>query len=94
MQYINKNTGKVAAHLNYGTHPGTWEIRPHYSNRYRVLKKGDTITALDLNVSTGMIEVGKTLPGYNKVIESIEHIVEDDGSPNGREFFEVACYLK
>ena len=37
-----------------------------------------------------MIEVGNKLPGYNKVIESIEHVVED----NGNEFFEVACYLK
>ena len=90
MQYINKNTGECAANLNYGTHPGTWEIRPHYSNRYRVLKKGSTITALDLNVGAGMIEVGKTLPGYNKVIEHIEHVVEDDGN----EFFEVTCYLK
>ena len=92
MQYINKNTGECAANLNFGTHPGTWEIRPHYSNRYRVLKEGDTIVALDLNMmgSTGMIEVGNMLPGYNKVIESIEHVVED----NGNEFFEVACYLK
>ena len=90
MQYINKNTGECAANLNYGTHPGTWEIRPHYSNRYRVLKKGNTIEALDLNMSTGMIKVGNKLPGYNKVIASIEHVVED----NGNEFFEVACYLK
>ena len=94
MQYINKNTGECAANLNYGTHPGTWEIRPHYSNRYRVLKKGNTITALDLNIGSGMIEVGKTLPGYNKVIESIEQVVEDDGTDEGREFFEVTCYLK
>ncbi len=90
MQYINKNTGKVAAHLNFGTHPNTWEIYPASDNRYRVLKKGDTITALDLNVGAGMIEVGKTLPGYNKVIEHIEHVVEDDGN----EFFEVTCYVK
>ena len=89
MQYINKNTGECAASLNYGTHPGTWEIRPHYSNRYRVLKKGNTITALDLNAGSGMIEVGKKLPGYNKVIESIEHYVTEHG-----EHFEVACYLK
>jgi len=92
MQYINKNTGECAANLNFGTHSGTWELRPHYSNRYRVLKKGDTIVALDLNMmgSTGMVEVGNMLPGYNKVIESIEHVVED----NGDEFFEVTCYLK
>ena len=89
MQYINKNTGECAANLNYGTHPGTWEIYPHYSNRYRVLKKGNTITALDLNAGSGMIEVGKKLPGYNKVIESIEHYVTEHG-----EHFEVACYLK
>ena len=89
MQYINKNTGECAANLNYGTHPGTWEIRPYYSNRYRVLKKGNTITALDLNAGSGMIEVGKKLPGYNKVIESIEHYVTEHG-----EHFEVACYLK
>ena len=94
MQYINKNTGECAANLNYGTHPGTREICPHYSNRYRVLKKGNTITALDLNIGSGMIEVGKMLPGYNKVIESIEHVVEDDGTDEGREFFEVTCYLK
>ena len=90
MQYINKNTGECAANLNFGTHPGTWEIYPHYSNRYRVLKKGNTITALDLNVGSGMIEVGKKLPGYNKVIESIEHYVTE---PYG-EHFEVTCYLK
>ena len=90
MQYINKNTGECAANLNYGTHPGTWEIRPHYSNRYRVLKKGNTIEAIDLNMSTGMIKVGNKLPGYNKVIEHIEHVVEDIGN----EFCEVACYLK
>ena len=89
MQYINKNTGECAANLNYGTHPGTWEIYPHHSNRYRVLKKGNTITALDLNAGSGMIEVGKPLPGYNKVIESIEHYVTEHG-----EHFEVACYLK
>ena len=89
MQYINKNTGECAANLNYGTHPGTWEIYPHYSNRYRVLKKGNTITALDLNAGSGMIEVGKKLPGYNKVIESIEHYVTEHG-----EHFEVTCYLK
>ena len=90
MQYINKNTGKVAAHLNFGTHPNTWEIYPASDNRYRVLKKGDTITALDLNVGSGMIEVGKKLPGYNKVIESIEHYITE---PYG-EHFEVTCYLK
>ena len=89
MQYINKNTGECAANLNYGTHPGTWEIYPHYSNRYRVLKKGNTITALDLNVGSGMIGVGKKLPGYNKVIESIEHYVTEHG-----EHFEVTCYVK
>jgi hypothetical protein len=90
MQYINKNTGQVAASLNYGTHPNTWEVYPANDNRYRVLKEGNTIVALDLNVGVGMIEVGKTLPGYNKVIEHIEHVVEDDGN----EFFEVTCYLK
>ena len=90
MQYINKNTGECAANLNYGTHPGTREIRPHYSNRYRVLKKGNTIEALDLNMSTGMIKVGNKLPGYNKVIDHIAHVVED----NGYEFFEVTSYLK
>ena len=92
MQYINKNTGKVAAHLNFGTHPNTWEIYPASDNRYRVLKKGDTITALDLNVGSGMIEVGKKLPGYNKVIESIEHCVTWE--PGYGEHFEVTCYLK
>jgi len=89
MQYINKNTGEVAANLNYGTHPGTWEVYPTYNNRYRVLKKGNTIEAIDLNVGSGMIEVGKPLPGYNKIVESIEHVVTSD-----TEFFEVACYLK
>ena len=90
MNYINKNTGEVAANLNYGTHPNTWEVYPTYNNRYRVLKSGNTIEAIDLNIGSGLIEVGKLLPGYNKVIESIEHVVED----NGNEFFEVACYLK
>jgi hypothetical protein len=86
MQYINKNTGQVAASLNYGTHPNTWEVYPADDNRYRVLKEGNTIVALDLNVGAGMIEVGKTLPGYNRVIQSIEHVVKLD-----YEFFEVAC---
>jgi len=94
MQYINKNTGKCAANLNYGTHHGIWEIHPHYNNRYRVVTDSysDKIVALDLNMSVGMIEVGEKLPGYNKVIESIERIVKDDGSPDGREFFEVTCH--
>ena len=85
MQYINKNTGECAANLNYGTHPGTWEIRPHYSNRYRVLKKGNTIEAIDLNIGSGMIEVGKMLPGYNKVIE-ITHV-----EGKFEDYFEVFC---
>lgn len=87
MQYFNKNTGKVAAHLNFGTYPNTWEIYPSTDNRYRVLKDGDTIVALDLNVGSGMIEVGKKLPGYNKVIREIEHFVTE---PYG-EHFEVIC---
>ena len=90
MQYINKNTGECAANLNYGTHPGTWEIRPHYSNRYRVLKKGNTITALDLNVGAGMIEVGKKLPGYNTEVRRITpNEVDIDGQWNG---FMVECF--
>ena len=86
MSYINKNTGEVAANLNYGTHPNTWEVYPTYNNRYRVLKSGNTIEAIDLNIGSGMIEVGKMLPGYNRVIQSIEHVV----TPN-TEYFEVAC---
>ena len=86
MNYINKNTGEVAANLNFGTHPNTWEVYPTYNNRYRVLKSGNTIEAIDLNIGSGMIEVGKMLPGYNRVIQSIEHVV----TPN-TEYFEVAC---
>ena len=84
--YINWQEEKIAASLNYGTHPNTWEIYPETDNRYRVLKEGNTIRALDLNIG-GMIEIGKTLPGYNKVIQSIEYCVGDDGN----EFFEVTC---
>ena len=86
MNYINKNTGEVAANLNYCTISNTWEVYPTYNNRYRVLKSGNTIEAIDLNIGSGMIEVGKMLPGYNRVIQSIEHVV----TPN-TEFFEVAC---
>ena len=86
MNYINKNTGEVAANLNFGIHPNTWEVYPTYNNRYRVLKSGNTIEAIDLNIGSGMIEVGKMLPGYNRVIQSIEHVV----TPN-TEYFEVAC---
>jgi len=86
MNYINKNTGEVAANLNYGTHPNTWEVYPTYNNRYRVLKSGNTIEAIDLNIGSGLIEVGKLLPGYNRVIQSIEHVVTSD-----TEYFEVAC---
>jgi len=86
MQYINKNTGKAAAFLNYGTHPNTWEVYPTLDNRYRVLKSGNTIEAIDLNIGSGLIEVGKLLPGYNRVIQSIEHVVTSD-----TEYFEVAC---
>jgi hypothetical protein len=86
MQYINKNTGKAAAFLIYGTHPNTWELYPTSDNRYRVLKSGETIEALDLNIKAGLIEVGGLLPGYNRVIQSIEHVVEGKN-----EFYEVAC---
>ena len=86
MNYINKNTGEVAANLNYGTHSNTWEVYPTYNNRYRVLKSGNTIEAIDLNIGSGLIEVGKLLPGYNRVIQSIEHVVTSD-----TEYFEVAC---
>ena len=86
MNYINKNTGEVAANLNYGTHPNTWEVYPTYNNRYRVLKSGNTIEAIDLNIGSGLIEVGGLLPGYNRVIQSIEHVVTSN-----TEYFEVAC---
>ena len=87
MQYINKNTGKVAAHLNFGTHPNTWEIYPALDNRYRILKGSDKlISAIDLNIKAGLIEVGKLLPGYNKVVTEIMYVVDDD-----KEYFEVAC---
>ena len=93
MQYINKNTGECAANLNYGTHHGTWEIHPHYNNRYRIVTDSysDKIVALDLNMSTGMIEVGEKLPGYNKVIATIERIVKDKGY-HDNDYFEVTCH--
>jgi len=95
MQYINKNTGKVAAHLNFGTHPNTWEIYPTSDNRYRVVidSFSNQIEALDLNIGSGMIEVGKKLPGYNKVIESIERVDGGKGY-HDNDYFEVTCYLK
>ena len=95
MQYINKNTGKVAAHLNFGTHPNTWEIYPASDNRYRVVidSFSNQIEALDLNIGSGMIEVGKKLPGYNKVIESIERVDGGKGY-HDNDYFEVTCYLK
>ena len=86
MNYINKNTGEVDANLNYGTHPNTWEVYPTYNNRYRVLKSGNTIEAIDLNIGSGLIEVGGLLPGYNRVIQSIEHVVTSN-----TEYFEVVC---
>lgn len=91
MNYINKNTGEVAANLNFGTHTNTWEVYPTYNNRYRVLygNSFNEVKAIDLNIGEGLIEVGKMLPGYNRVIESIEHVVGDNG-----EFFEITCYLK
>mgnify|MGYP001185681151 CR=1 FL=1 len=86
MQYINKNTGKVAADLQYSSH-GCWDVFPHNDNRYRILK-GDNklISAIDLNTSFGMIEVGKELPGYNRVVSEIVYVVDDD-----KEYFEVFC---
>lgn len=85
MQYLNKNTGKVAAYLQYGSH-GCWDVIPHIDNRYRVLMNGELITAIDLNTGFGMIEVGKELPGYNRVVSSIEKVEGDT-----REYFEVFC---
>jgi hypothetical protein len=89
MQYINKNTGEVAAHLNFGTHTNTWEVYPSNNNRYRVLygNSFSEVEAIDLNIAAGLIKVGELLPGYNRVIQSIEHCVGDDGN----EFFEVTC---
>ena len=85
MQYINKNTGKVAANLEYNSH-GCWDVIPHIDNRYRVLKDGELITAIDLNTSFGLIEVGKELPGYNRVVNEIVYVIDDD-----KEYFEVFC---
>ena len=85
MQYINKNTGKVAANLEYSSH-GCWDVIPHIDNRYRVLKDGELITAIDLNTSFGLIEVGKELPGYNRVVNEIVYVIDDD-----KEYFEVFC---
>ena len=94
MQYINKNTGTLGANLDYQG-SGKWSLHVSDDNRFRVLTgNDDNIKAIDINLMAGMIEVGKPLPGYNKVIESIEHVVEDDGTDEGREFFEVTCYLK
>ena len=85
--YINWQEEKIAASLSYAGRPNTWEIYPEPDNRYRVLKEDNTIRALDLNIG-GMIEIGKTLPGvHNKVIQSIKHVVGD----NGIGYFEVAC---
>ena len=92
MQYINKNTGKAAAFLNYGTHPNTWEIYPAADNRYRIVTDSlsDQIVALDLNVGSGMIEVDKKLPGYNKVVKSIKRVDGGKGY-HDNDYFEVTC---
>ena len=86
MQYINKNTGKVAANLEYSSH-GCWDVFPRNDNRYRILKGDDKlISAIDLNTSFGLIEVGKELPGYNRVVSEIVYVIDDD-----KEYFEVFC---
>ena len=85
MQYLNKNTGKVAAYLQYGSH-GCWDVIPHIDNRYRVLKDGELVTAIDLNTGFGLIEVGKELPGYNRVVSEITHV-----KGKVRDYFEVFC---
>ena len=90
MQYINKHTGTVGANLDYQG-SGKWSLHVSDDNRFRVLTgNDDNIKAIDINLMAGMIEVGKKLPGYNKVIEAIEHYVTE---PYG-EHFEVTCYLK
>lgn len=91
MHYINKNTGEVGAHCEYISH-GCWEIYPTSSNRYRILKQDETITALDLNIggAFGMVEVGKEMPGYNRVVNEIVQTTtpSDDGVIT---YFEVYC---
>lgn len=89
MNYINKNTGTVAAQLEYAGH-GSWDVYPSKDNRYRVLKDGETITALDLNISFGLIEVGSKMPGYNRYVSEIVQLTYpgDDGVDD---YFEVYC---
>jgi len=89
MNYINKNTGTVAAQLEYASH-GSWDVYPSQDNRYRVLKNGETITALDLNIGSGLIEVGSKMPGYNRYVNEIVQSTTpgDDGVVT---YFEVYC---
>ena len=90
MQYINKNRGGVAANLNYQCH-GCWEVHPVSGNRYRLLFDSDTeaIKAIDLEGGP-MIQVGSELPGYNRVVSEINHIVGDNNQ-SIESSFEVFC---
>ena len=91
MHYINKNTGEVGAYCEYASH-GSWNIYPTSNNRYRILKREGIITALDLNIGGvfGMVEVGKEMPGYNRVVNEIVQTTTpgDDGVIT---YFEVYC---
>jgi hypothetical protein len=88
MNYINKNTGAVAATLEYMSH-GSWDVYPSEDNRYRVLKNGETITAIDLNVNGGLIEVGSKMPGYNRYVNEIVQVHNPDDEYKA--YFEVYC---
>lgn len=91
MHYMNKNTGKAGAYCEYTSH-GCWDIYPTSTNRYRVLSQDGVITALDLNIDSGfgMVEVGKEMPGYNRVVNEIVQLTApgDDGVIT---YFEVYC---
>ena len=90
MQYINKHTGTVGANLDYPG-SGKWSLHVSDDNRFRVLTgNDDNIKAIDINLMAGMIEVGKKLPGYNRVVRTITpNEVDIDGQWNG---FMVECF--
>lgn len=87
MQYINKNTGQVAAQLSY-TGNGVWDLFPQNQNRIRVLHDQFIVTMIDIDGGP-TIEVGKEMPGYNRVVSEIVWCQID---PNhSEEQFEIWC---
>ena len=88
MHYINKHTNEVVATLEYASH-GSWDVYPNKNTRYRVLKDGDTITAIDFNAKYGLIQIGECLPGYNRYVNEIVQVHNPDDEYSV--YFEIYC---